>query len=353
MDKSKLTLAQLGLYNPQRLTDEQSKILFSIRNNQFNLIMERINRTSPDDIPQHQLIIGLRGMGKSTLLKRLEVELRSNNYKKNFIPLLFPEEQYNIKCLADFWLNCIDAMLDTIEQEHEKELSIKIEEVDEVVQNMMKITNNNERGEKSYEFLSILTRMLKRRPVLLIDNINLIFDRIDNEDQLRLRSHMNESGAPIIIGTSTGLFEETTDYKAPFYDAFQIIRLDRLNSNEFRTMLMNLANAIGEPELIAKIKVQEARLKALCQLTGGNPRTSVMFFRLIQKGFSTNINDDLEGVLDELTPLYKARFEELSLQAQVIIDAIAMYWEPISLEKLREITFLENSKLSPQLKRLS
>ena len=218
---------------------------------------------------------------------------------------------------------------------------------------MIKISDDHERANKAYEFLNILTRMLKRRPVLLIDNLNMIFDRMNETDQYNLRACMTEKGAPIIIGASSILFDETIHYDAPFYDAFQIINLDRLTLPEMTTMLVNLANMTGETFLIPSIQEHEARIKALLQLTGGNPRTAVMFFRLIQRGFSNDINDDLEGLLDELTPVYKARFEELSPQAQVIMDSIAMNWDPISLEKLREVTRLENNKLSPQLKRLT
>lgn len=77
-----------------------------------------------------------------------------------------------------------------------------------------------------------------------------------------------------------------------------------------------------------------------------------MLFKIIVKGFSKEINDDLEALLDEITPLYKARFEELATQLQIIVDAIALHWDPINLEQLRTETKLENGQLSPQLKRL-
>jgi tetratricopeptide (TPR) repeat protein len=87
-------------------------------------------------------------------------------------------------------------------------------------------------------------------------------------------------------------------------------------------------------------------------LTGGSPRTTTMLFKLIINGFAKEINDDLEALLDEITPLYKARFEKLSTQMQVIVDAIALHWDPINLEQLRDATRLGNSQLSPQIKRL-
>jgi tetratricopeptide (TPR) repeat protein len=78
-----------------------------------------------------------------------------------------------------------------------------------------------------------------------------------------------------------------------------------------------------------------------------------MLFNQVMKGFSDTIVEDLDLILDELTPIYKARYEELSEKQQIIINAIAMHWDPLSLDKIREITGLDAGQLSPQLKRLS
>jgi tetratricopeptide (TPR) repeat protein len=77
-----------------------------------------------------------------------------------------------------------------------------------------------------------------------------------------------------------------------------------------------------------------------------------MLFKLIVNGFSTEINDDLEALLDEITPLYKARYEEISEQSQKIIATIALNWDAISLKKLSQQSGYANNQLSPQLKRL-
>ena len=40
---------------------------------------------------------------------------------------------------------------------------------------------------------------------------------------------------------------------------------------------------------------------------------------------------DLEVLLDQVTPYYKARIEEYSTQQQrAVIDAIALHWDPIA-----------------------
>lgn len=348
MDKVKhLSLSQLGLYNPQRLDDETVECLFVVRQKFFQLLMDKINKEKPNSIPQHYLFIGQRGMGKSTLLKRIEVELRKEDSK--FIPLLFPEEQYNLNNLSEFWLNSLDALADVLEL---VKMNEQVKLIDLKVKELGKVKNEDDLAKQAFQFLKEMAKKINKRPVLLIDNMSFIFDRLNKGEQHTLRAWLMQNEAPILIGASAVEIEDTFNYGAPFYDAFQISYLNKLSFEELLDVLNNLAKVTNAQEVLVSIYEEIGRLKTIHQLTGGNPRTAVMLFKIIVKGFSKEINDDLEALLDEITPLYKARFEELSTQMQIIVDAIALHWDPMNLEQLRTETRLENNQLSPQLKRL-
>ena len=351
MEKNnKLSLSQIGLYNPQRLNDETIEQIFIVRTGIFKQLMEKLQKEKPKGIPQHYLIIGQRGMGKTTLLKRIEVELRKKEFSEGFIPLLLPEEQYNLKNLAEFWLNSLDALADTLEFEKHP---IEVKQVDAKVKELQQIPEKSKLAKDAFQFLKSFCTTLNRRPVLLIDNMSLIFDRMSKEEQHTLRAWLMQNGAPILLGASATTIEDTFNYGAPFYDAFQIHHLKKLSFDELVEIIKNLAKLTQEETILPELKSRIARLKTLHQLTGGNPRTATMLFRVVIKGFSKEINDDLEALLDEITPLYKARFEELPTQLQVIVDAIALNWDPILIEQLRKETRYENNQLSPQLKRLT
>ena len=64
------------LYNPLRQDSEELKQLFVARRPLFERLYSDIVSHLPDFVPQHELIIGQRGMGKTTLLARLALELR-------------------------------------------------------------------------------------------------------------------------------------------------------------------------------------------------------------------------------------------------------------------------------------
>ena len=104
--------------------------------------------------------------------------------------------------------------------------------------------------------------------------------------------------------------------------------------------------------LPCRVRQYPCRIAALHQLTGGNPRTTVLLFHLYAEDFAPTVFGDLEQLLDRVTPLYKARFEELSQQMQVVAGAMANHWDPITARQLAEATGLAQNQVSPQLDRL-
>lgn len=344
-----LDFSQISLYNTQHVTDEQSRLLFVARNKLLKLLLNSIVSTHKNAPPKHQLIIGQRGMGKTTLLKRIEVELRTQSDYMGFVPLLFPEEQYNLDSITTFWLNCIDALADMMEKEGRTEYAC---EIDQEVERLTSLPLET-REKRVAAYFKHIAFNLGRRPVLLIDNINLVLERLKPEEQHALRSYLTEDGAAIVIGASSSQIDEINTYNAPFYDAFQVHYLRKLTGQELTDILNNLAIVTGKSNLRKAIRRNSSRLRAINQLTGGNPRTAVILFRQIINGFSNDITKELDGILDAQTPLYKARFEELPEKMQIIVNAIAMQWDPVTLEQIRESTQMENGQISPQLKRLS
>ncbi|MDR1584243.1 MAG: tetratricopeptide repeat protein [Prevotellaceae bacterium] len=352
MEKA-ISLSQIGLYNPQRQSAEVTEKLFVVRRKQFNLLLDRLMKENAGSIPQHYLIIGQRGMGKTTMLKRMETELHKTQYRQQFIPLLFPEEQYNVKNLSEFWLNCLDALADCLELEKSTGEET-VAQIDKNIKNLQSLKETEKISEESYKYLMSTCQKLHRRPVLLVDNIGLVFNRLSRHEQHVLRALLSENGAPVIISAGVTLTDDTVNYDAPFYDFFQLHYLKKLSFEEFLELLKNLADVTHSDEKVfSSLQKDIPRQKTLHQLTGGNPRTAVMLFKLTVKGFADDINDDLEALLDEITPLYKARFEELPTQQQIILDAIALNWDAISLKQLSENTGFGNGQISPQLKRLS
>jgi len=81
------------------------------------------------------------------------------------------------------------------------------------------------------------------------------------------------------------------------------------------------------------------------------PRTLVMLFDIfLDEG--GNAFDDLLKVLDEATPLYKHRIDELPAQLQEIVHTIAIHWDGMYTAEIAKKTRLSTKVISAQLGKL-
>ncbi len=63
-----------------------------------------------------QMLVGQRGMGKTSLLRRVAIGVAAEpGVAARFIPLRFREEQYNVISLDEFWRNCAESLAEWCE----------------------------------------------------------------------------------------------------------------------------------------------------------------------------------------------------------------------------------------------
>lgn len=358
MTSAKINVSQLTLYNPARMKDAEIVAAFVARKAVFERLIADIAAEKPDSRAQHHLIVGQRGMGKSTLLARVAAELRTNaELSKRFVPLVFAEEQYAVDRLSKFWLNCLDSLADASERAGNISAS---ERIDAIVQSLKPQSRGTAEKDEA-PARAALDAFLKvvesggKRPVLLVDNLQLVFERIAPIERHALRELFMQPGSPILIGASPSPPRESQDYGAAFYDHFKIHYLRSLSDDEMRGLMLSLAEITRRPDVRKKVLADPQRLKTLRDLTGGNPRTVAILFFLYAEDFSpgaTSAFADLQNLLDRVTPLYKARIEELAEQQQVVVSAVADRWAPITARALSETTGLPMASISAQLDRL-
>jgi tetratricopeptide (TPR) repeat protein len=317
-------------YNPDWLDDDALVAGFIARQGEFKFLRDELAHAPREGSAQHYLLIGPRGAGKTTLLKRLAVAIRrEDQLSDHLIALSFPEELYQVKDLTNFWWAACEALGDELDRRGDKTRASQLfDAVDRARASRAAPTTDD--GLKT---LLACAAEIQRRPVLLVDNLDLVFERIDKKgrklkDPLSpaywaLREALSTTTSPIVIGGSVRLSEPFTDYDKAFYDFFLPKRLGKLSLDEVRQVLEYLAEQLDSPEIKQRLRQRPARINALYDLTGGNPRAIGFIFQLLQQGPNSRVVEDFERLMDLTTPYYKARFEDLSEQAQVVMHALA------------------------------
>ncbi|MEO7732417.1 MAG: AAA family ATPase [Kofleriaceae bacterium] len=334
----------MTLYNPHLLARQELIDTFVARTPLLEELVDGVRRGGS----QHHLLIGNRGSGKTTLLLRLATAIEDDpKLTKKAIPLRFPEEQYNVSQVSDFWMNAIDALVDALERQGDHAAAKRVEALLETLEPLDEV----ERAARALAVLERWAKQSKRLIVLLIDNLDLILDRL--VDSLwAVREALSADNRLVVIGASSRFIDEAIDYQSPFYDFFHVHELGPLSEAEARRVVLSLAERDHAPRVAEVLEHDPGRFKALYVLTGGTPRTLALLHGVLASTHHDRIERDLEGLLDQLTPYYKARFDDLPAQSQVIVDKVALHWHPITAAECQVATGLDVNTVSAQLHRL-
>src|SRR5690606_29546199 len=100
-----------------------------------------------------------------------------------------------------------------------------------------------------------------------------------------------------------------------------------------------------------KIDLRKAKGKidTLAILTGGVIRTLMMVYQVLLEDQDGSALNDLETILDQITPLYKHRIEDLPVQQRRIVDVIAKNWDAISAKEIADRIREDGKRLQTKL----
>ncbi len=329
------------IYNPHEQTEQELLDGFVIREKEFKTIFQEIQKNKMQTPPQHYIIYGVRGNGKTSLLLKLFYEVRRDeDLNKWLIPIIFNEEQYNIRTLYKLWENIAEHLEDDYKEF--AGLSDKMEQ----------LGDSDDYEEKCFEVLQSTLEGNGKKIVLLFDNFGDFLNKLKDREHQRLREVLITCADIRIVGASTFVDETTYDYGKPFFDFFKPVYLKGLNKEDTIKLLLKLNERATSGDVRQIIENNPGRIEALRRLTSGIPRTIVLLYQIFVDNANGSSFKDLDSLLDKVTPLYKARMDDLSPQQQEITDIIAKNWDAISVNEIVPKAKMPSNAVSAQLKQL-
>jgi TPR repeat protein len=328
-------------YTPDEIDEDEFLDRFVVRTEEFNDLYEKILKADYHKPQQHFIIVGQRGQGKTTLLRRLMIAIEKDEALSQFLmPVKFTEEQYQIRSLCRLWEEVADYLQ-----------SIYPQYFGDILDKMEAHFDDDDYDILCFSFLDQYVKSKNKKLLLLIDNIDELLGKLKPKEQHQLREVLMSSSTFRIIGGSTKMLEQHYDYGKPFYEFFQIVRLQGLDKNESTRFLRTIGDESQRIKINRIISDSPQRIETLRRITGGVPRTMVMLFGIFIDD-EGNAFDDLLKVLDEATPLYKHRMDDLPTTLQEITHVIAMNWDGLGTKEISAKTRLQSKEVSAQLKQL-
>ena len=238
-------------------------------------LLERILHDLRQPECRHHHIVATRGMGKTTLLHRMRYAIEDDpQLNARYVAIQFPEEQNNVSDIADFYLNCLDALADWYEQHGQAAESQRIDRIVDRVKDSPKLRQD------SREAFVHEIRRLGRGLVLPVDNIERIIEDLPDEQAWDFRGLLAEEPL-VLIAASTQPVDATFQHDRAFYEFFHEHEMGGLTDDETRAVLIEFADLMGHPQVKSWTLDHPARLRTLRVLTGGNPRTTVLLYSLL------------------------------------------------------------------------
>ena len=340
-----------ALHNQSMLSDDDFIAGFVARQNTLDTLCRGLSLAGPNGGADHRLIIGASGAGKSSMLRRIAIEISRDEFlSKHFIPILPREEQYNVLTLNDLWRNCLDGLWCHADEQGRTDLVQRLDHA---------FLTDFSAGESPAEMFESELKSLGKRAVLLIDNLGMILDALMDKENRLLKSSLESRNGPVMIGSGTGELKQTGNHHAAFHCFFQPCHLDPLEPDKACEFMHALAEQRGKAgqRIVDILGTDPARVSKFCNLADGNLRVMMHLYRILEEGRSQGLMQDLALVCDAMTPRYRAIVEHFkSGQQRAIIHAIAIYcaghWQSATTGDISGMTGLHVTTLSPQLQRL-
>ena len=331
-------MEQFHIYQSANSNKESIKKSFIVHKTEFQTIIGSLPRRFSKDPVQHELILGRRGSGKTTLIKKIETDI-AENLNGKYMPIYLAEEQASTYRLFDLWMEIIEEL--------KRRFSFQAD-----VKDYFEFSKELDYTKYLYRQIHEYCHAQQKQIVLFLDNFDRMIENFTGEISLFKDILINYNDL-IIIAASTRIDERFWQQDKLFYKFFRIHHLEALRIDEIKTLLNYWAETTNMPEIKAFTANNPGKLQSVRIMTDASPRTFHFFMRLIvQNNYSVESVDYLKEIMDYASPLYQERLNNLPPQLRKTILEMAFIGEACNTKNLVKKCKMESKLISANLKTL-
>ena len=309
--------SNIGLYRSGVTSPERLRYTSVAREHLLDNAIESLRGSVGRKSKNHLLFIGPRGIGKTHLLSCIEDAVQSDEtLSASVVIVRFPEESNRTLSFADFLIGMCGILKEVLEDEPlwtELFAAVETEEDDARVADTLVPAIREE------------NRRRGRTLLVMLENLGEILTRQirDKNAVAALRKFLMADNGCLLLATAPLHFDGITDVGQPFYDFFDIQILENLSFEETVEVIRLNLEWEERTDILETLEDMRPRLRALYQMTGGNPRLTMMLYELISHESVTSVQDQFHLLLDRISPFYQGRLNDLPPGQRALLECLA------------------------------
>jgi tetratricopeptide (TPR) repeat protein len=335
-----MTATFLFRFTPSVMEPEALEAIFVQREAIVQRVLDLTRASALTSSKHHTLLIGPRGIGKTHGVSLVYHRVKAiEDLREKLLIAWMREEEWGITSLLDLIMRIFRALA----------AEYKDAGFDERVEALY--------GLPAGHIETAAGKLLKqyvgdRTLLILIENLDDIFQGLGDEGQKRLRAYIQENPFFTIVATAQSLFNGVSLQTSPFYGFFHIQHLEGLSLEESNQLLASIARYRNDPALESFIRTPtgRARIRAVNHLAGGNHRVYVIFSQFLTRESLDELVEPFMRMLDDLTPYYQDRMRWLSPQQRKIVEFLLNRRSPATVKEISQRCFMTHQTASGQLK---
>ena len=294
-------------YTPGEMSPHELEATFAAREHTVDYLLKSLRDQIHTQTLSSFVITGPRGAGESTIIHMVALRIRQDaELNAAWLPVVFPEERLNLTSCA----TCLPPPCNCSARN-------KFRETQEWLEKVEAEPDEEQSQQLAITALREITRQFGKRFILFIENLDhLLEQHLDNQMKGTLRRLLMTDPVMMIIGSTVHIFDALKRYDEAFFNYFGQVPLGRLTADQVTELLRKRAEFDHNDQFLRELPQQQAKVRTLVHLTGGNPRFVLMLYELLSLQKVTTIVQYLRKLVDELTPLLKDEMEQLPAQTK-------------------------------------